>query len=169
VSGTPHEAKDESARTSQTPATSPAGVENPESCVRPSSSYTRTQDLEAAAVWDRLGEKLRASHAPSEPKVSKVELQIIAEPEPIVDDVSVDEPTELATDCHFDADETPAELTIELDPEDERESIAMRAIEYGYEFDAEGNIERIPPGVPDEFHEALWRTQHEAQHERLNE
>jgi hypothetical protein len=178
VSGTPHEAKDES-----------AGVETPATSVRPSSSYTRTQDLEAAAVFDRFDERLRAPRPPAPPKVSTVELEIVAEPEPIVDDVPIDEPEyfadappienasactfdepeELASACHFDADETPAELTIELDPEDEREGIAMRAIEYGYEFDAEGNIERIPPGVPDDFHAALWRTQHEAQHERLNE
>ncbi len=172
----------ESASTSQNPATSSDGSENPATRVRPSSSYTRTQDLEAAAIFDRFDERLRAPRT-SEPHVRSVELEIVVETEAFVDDDSIDEPAhladappietanvrnfdepeELATDCHFDADETPDELTIELDPEDERKVIAMRAIEYGYEFDAEGNIERIPPGVPDDFHAALWRTQLETE------
>jgi hypothetical protein len=71
-------------------------------------------------VFDRFDERLRAPRPPAPPKVSTVELEIVAEPEAFVDDVSIDEPAHLGevSDIRHvkkDSSDTPAELTYEPD------------------------------------------------------
>lgn len=170
LSGIPPCSEYESAHTSQEQTAYVGGDENPEFTVRPSSSYTRTQDLEAAAVFDRLDERLRAPRAPS-PHVRSVTLEIVAEPEIVFDDAAAaplepdftgaptwtDEPVDaIRADTETEESFTPpAELTYEPDDhepdsDERREAMAIRAIDhYGVEFDDEGNITRIPSGTPD--------------------
>jgi hypothetical protein len=53
----------------------------------------------------------------------------------------------------------PVELTYEPDDTELAERAAIQAEALGIEFDDEGEITFVPPGVPDDVYEAVWRMQ----------
>ncbi len=80
LSGIPDEdGEDESAHASEERTVFVESDAPPESCVRVEEEEARTQDLEAAAVWSRIDEKLRVPRTPETPRVSTVELEIVAD------------------------------------------------------------------------------------------
>jgi len=80
LSGIPDEdGEDESAHASEEQTVFVESDAPPESCVRVEEEEARTQDLEAAAVWSGIDERLRKLPAPEPPRVSTVELEIVAD------------------------------------------------------------------------------------------
>jgi hypothetical protein len=63
----------------------------------------------------------------------------------------------------------PAELTIELDPVELAERAAIQAEALGIEFDDEGEITFVSPGVPDDVYEAVWQMRPVKKEVEMNE
>jgi hypothetical protein len=163
-----------------------AGIPPTEETVESSGNEVRSDDETSGSVYSSLtlpevsdafskyDERLRVKPKSAEPKVRRVELEIVAEPASSIDSPVSDD--QLAAFFHpkkasgdrlagFVAtkkepdDSPPDDLTVELDPVELAERVAVQAVACGMEFDDEGEITFVPPDVPDDVYEAVWRVQ----------